>query len=55
MVADKGKEFKWRSQEPESRSQEAPAVERASLARPWRTGRFGYARRGIVYALYGVA
>jgi hypothetical protein len=28
-------EFKERIQEPESRSQEEPAVERASLARPW--------------------
>jgi hypothetical protein len=41
MVVEKRKEYKEfeeykeRSQEPESRSREAPAVERASLARPW--------------------
>jgi hypothetical protein len=37
MVVDKGKEFKEFEEykEYEERSREAPAVERASLARPW--------------------
>jgi hypothetical protein len=34
MAGEEFEEFNERSQEPESRSQEASAVERASLARP---------------------